>query len=106
MESKYETALFIVCKKISNEALDCFYTTNAFVAIESNMGYFLQKCPKVMPTVTREEPDIRTVPSYALKIYHLPAIDTFHDGTHPRRNISYAVFPGRHLATFLQLLNT
>jgi hypothetical protein len=106
MESKYETALFTVCKKISDEALDFFYTTNAFVAIESNMGYFLRKCLKAMPIVTRKEPDIRTVPSCALKIYHLSASDTFSEGTHPRRKISYGVFPGRHLATFLRLLNT
>jgi tetratricopeptide (TPR) repeat protein len=106
MESKYDTALFTVCKRISDEALEFFYTTNAFIAVESNMGYFLRKCPKAMPIVTREEPDIRTVPNCALKIYHLSAIDTFHDGTHPSRKFSSAVFPGRHLATFLQLLNT
>jgi tetratricopeptide (TPR) repeat protein len=106
MESKYETALFTICKKVSDEALDFFYTTNAFVAVESNMGYFLRKCPKAMPIVTREGLDIKNVPSCALKIYHLSAIDTFPDGTHPRRKISYAVFPGRHLAIFLQLLNT
>jgi hypothetical protein len=103
MEIKYETALFTVCKKISDEALEFFYTKNAFVAIECNMGDFLRECKEAIPLVIREDSEVRDLSNCALKIDYISEFAGFNA---PRRKMAYAVFPGRHLATFLQLLNT
>ncbi|MCJ1437292.1 hypothetical protein MMC27_006678 [Xylographa pallens] len=49
LRSHYETALFTVNMKISNESLSFFYSQNAFVAVETNMTRFLSECCRAIP---------------------------------------------------------
>ncbi|MCJ1420551.1 hypothetical protein MMC32_006908 [Xylographa parallela] len=49
LRSHYETALFTVNMKISDESLSYFYSRNAFVAVETNMTRFLSECCRAIP---------------------------------------------------------
>ncbi|MCJ1377612.1 hypothetical protein MMC17_000707 [Xylographa soralifera] len=98
LRSHYETALFTVNKKISNESISYFYSQNAFVAVETNMTRFLSECCRAIPMNFGH--CTTQFKGYVLKLQFYQF--TGHTSMRYSR-CAFAVFSRRYLRNFIRL---
>ncbi|MCJ1403855.1 peptidyl-prolyl cis-trans isomerase cpr6 [Xylographa trunciseda] len=100
LRPQYQTALFTVNKKISSESLTYFCAENGFVAIGSNMGYFLRTCTHAVPLIVGDS--VRHFNHYILSA----ELVTYNAaGAAELGGVHLALLACRHLSNFVRLLN-
>ncbi|MCJ1396308.1 hypothetical protein MMC18_009197 [Xylographa bjoerkii] len=100
LRPQYQTALSTINKKISTESLAYFCVENGFVAVGTNLGYFLSTYAHAIPLIVSD-----SVRHFRHSILSAEFVLYQASGAIQPEGLHLAIFASRHLSNFVRLVN-